>query len=358
MATLELKNLTKKFGNVTAVTNVNLQVADGEFVTLLGPSGCGKSTLLNMIAGLEDVTSGEICINGKVVNKLGPFERDVAMVFQNYALYPHMTVAENIGFSLRLRKCPKDEIQEKVRTVATMLELENLLDRLPRELSGGQQQRVAIGRAVIRQPAIFLFDEPFSNLDAALRLKTRGEIKELHQRLGVTSLFVTHDQEEALSLSDRIAVLRLGHVEQFGSPEEIYTKPTSKYVARFIGTPQMDILSGSFVEQNGLHYQIGAALIPLSTLHNAPPAPLDLGVRAEFITLSENLNDPGFPATIRLVQPVGPFTYVTAAWQGGSVTARVNGVVHWKPKEPVKVRVNPKGVLFFDRQSEKRMDLS
>jgi ABC-type sugar transport system ATPase subunit len=353
MATLELMNIVKKFGDFTAVDDVNLRVEEGEFVTLLGPSGCGKSTLLNMTAGLEDVTSGEIRINGKVVNQLGPFERDVAMVFQNYALYPHMTVEENIGFSLQLRKRPRNEIRDTVRKVAAMLELDKFLHRLPRELSGGQQQRVAIGRAVIREPSIFLFDEPFSNLDAALRIKTRGEIKELHQRLGVTSVFVTHDQEEALSLSDRIAVLRMGRLEQFGTPEEIYSKPATKYVARFIGTPQMDIFAGEFVNSNGMQYQIGEANIQLPASMKVPDAKVDVGVRAEFVTLGSQ----GFDATIRLVQPVGPFTYVTVEWNGGSVTARVNGVSHLKPKENIKVNINSEGLLFFDRTTDKRIDL-
>jgi ABC-type sugar transport system ATPase subunit len=353
MATLELNNIVKKFGDFTAVENVNLRVEEGEFVTLLGPSGCGKSTLLNMTAGLEDVTSGEIHINGKVVNQLGPFERDVAMVFQNYALYPHMTVEENIGFSLQLRKRPKSEIQDKVRNVAEMLELEKFLHRLPRELSGGQQQRVAIGRAVIREPSIFLFDEPFSNLDAALRIKTRGEIKELHQRLGVTSIFVTHDQEEALSLSDRIAVLRLGHLEQYGTPEEVYSKPASKYVARFIGTPQMDIFAGEMVDKDGLQYQIGEASFPLPASFKVPHGAVDVGVRAEFVTFGSK----GFDAIIRLVQPVGPFTYVTVEWQGGSVTARVNGVSRMKPRQNIKVEIDSAGLLFFDRATDNRLEL-
>ncbi|HZW02807.1 MAG TPA: ABC transporter ATP-binding protein, partial [Anaerolineaceae bacterium] len=307
MATLEVKNVVKCFGSVTAVDDFSLFVNEGEFVTLLGPSGCGKTTLLNIIAGLEEVTSGKILINGKVVNDLGPFERDVAMVFQNYALYPHMTVAENIGFSMKLRRRAKKEIQTRVNEVAKMLELEHLLARLPRELSGGQQQRVAIGRAVIREPAIFLFDEPFSNLDAALRMKTRGEIKELHQHLGVTSIFVTHDQEEALSLSDHVAVLRLGRLEQYGSPEEIYSKPASKYVARFIGSPQIDIFEGQVEQQDGrLAYRIGEALIDLPANLQPPDRPLDLAIRSEHVHLGER----GFPAAVRLVQPVGPFTYV------------------------------------------------
>jgi ABC-type sugar transport system ATPase subunit len=351
MATLELIHVVKKFGEFTAINDVSLRVEEGEFVTLLGPSGCGKSTLLNMISGLEDVTAGVIQMNEKVVNQLGPYERDVAMVFQNYALYPHMTVEENIGFSMRLRKRPKAEISSRVRGVANMLELEHLLHRLPRELSGGQQQRVAIGRAVIREPSIFLFDEPFSNLDAALRVKTRGEIKELHQRLGVTSIFVTHDQEEALSLSDHIAVLREGKLEQHGSPEEIYSKPASKYVARFIGSPQMDIFSGDFsLMHESPVYRIGEAVVPLPVNLTLPSHPVDMGVRPEYVVLGNT----GFQASVRLVQPVGPFTYVTVEWVGGSVTARVNGVSHLKVKENLQVEFDPKGLLFFNRETEKR----
>jgi multiple sugar transport system ATP-binding protein len=354
MATLELINIVKKFGDFTAVNNINLHVEEGEFVTLLGPSGCGKTTLLNTIAGLEDATSGEIRINNKVVNELGPFERDVAMVFQNYALYPHMTVEENVGFSMRLRKYTKQEIETRVREVAKMLELEHLLQRLPRELSGGQQQRVAIGRAVIREPSIFLFDEPFSNLDAALRIKTRGEIKELHQRLGATSIFVTHDQEEALSLSDRVAVLRAGQLEQFGSPEEIYSRPATKYVAHFIGSPQMDLFAGEFKKTDGiLCYRIGEVSVPVPVRIKPPRNPVDMGVRPEYV----NLGKKGFSAAVRLVQPVGPFTYVTVEWQGGNVTARVNGVSHLHPKEHIKVEFVPEGLLFFDRSTEKRLDL-
>ncbi len=233
-------------------------------MTLLGPSGCGKTTTLNIIAGLEEVTSGEVRIGGRAVNDLGPFERDVAMVFQNYALYPHMTVAENIGFTLRLRKRPREEIRARVGQVAATLELEHLLERLPRELSGGQQQRVALGRALIREPAVFLFDEPFSNLDAALRVRMRSEIKELHQRLRVTSVFVTHDQEEAMSISDRVAIMRAGRVEQVGTPEEVYARPVSTYVARFVGSPQMELLSGELLRTDGsARYHVGEVSFPV-----------------------------------------------------------------------------------------------
>jgi multiple sugar transport system ATP-binding protein len=358
MATIDLVGVTKRFGPVTACHNIHLQVADGEFVTLLGPSGCGKTTLLNLIAGLEEVTSGEIRIGNRVVNSLSPFARDVAMVFQNYALYPNMTVAENIGFSLRLRKLPTAEIRQQVAQVAQMLELTPLLHRLPRELSGGQQQRVAIGRAVIRQPVVFLFDEPFSNLDAALRVRLRGEVKELHQRLKVTSIFVTHDQEEALSLSDRIAVFQAGRVEQFGTPEEVYARPANTYVARFIGSPQMDLWAGEVVREPGLDgvervaYGVGAVSFGLPPDRVFPTGAIDLGVRPEHISLGAA----GVPVIVRLVQPVGPFTYVTVEWQGGSATARLHGMARLRPQEQVFMQLDPAGLLWFDRATGKRIE--
>ena len=354
MADVQLAQVTKRFGAVTAVDAVDLQIADGEFVTLLGPSGCGKTTTLNMIAGLEELTSGEIRMGGRVVNDLSPFERDVAMVFQNYALYPHMTVGENIGFTLRLRKRPKEEIRERVGRVAETLELTALLDRLPRELSGGQQQRVALGRAVIREPAVFLFDEPFSNLDAALRIKMRGEIKELHQRLGVTSVFVTHDQEEALSISDRIAVYRAGRIEQVGTPEEVYARPASRYVARFIGSPQMDILAGELVAapDGSPGYRLGGAVFPAPTGLDVT-GPVDLGIRPEHVHLGAE----GVPARVRVVQPIGPATHVTVEWDGGTVTARVGGIARYAPNDGVHVAFDPAGMVFFDRETGRRVEL-
>ncbi len=355
MATLVLKNVTKRFDAVTACADINLEVNQGEFITLLGPSGCGKTTLLNLIAGLEELSAGEIWIEGRMVNQLSPFERNLAMVFQNYALYPHMTVAENIGFSMRLRKQRKEVIAERVAEVARMLELEKLLDRLPRELSGGQQQRVAIGRAVIREPIIFLFDEPFSNLDAALRIRMRVEVKELHQRLGTTSVFVTHDQEEALSLSDRVAVMQSGQIEQYGTPEQVYSQPASKYVARFIGSPQLDIYAGEIESFEGqIAYRIGAQRFPIGRVTQLPERSLDLGVRPEYVILGES----GIPAEVHLVQPIGPFTYVTVKWDGGEATARVGGVSPMRPKDNTRVSFDPTGMLFFDRESSMRVDLA
>jgi ABC-type sugar transport system ATPase subunit len=359
VAEVELQDVTKRYGAVTACSGVNLCVVDGEFVTLLGPSGCGKSTTLNVIAGLEEISEGEIRMDGRRVNDLTPYERDVAMVFQQYALYPHMTVAENIGFTMKLRRRPRTEIAARVGAVANMLELAPYLDRLPRELSGGQQQRVALGRAIVREPRVFLFDEPFSNLDAALRLKMRAEVKLLHSRLGVTSIFVTHDQEEALSISDRIAVMREGRVEQYGTPEEIYARPATTYVARFIGSPPMDILQGAILAENGeAVYRVGAAsfLLPerlAADLVGLAEGGIDLGVRAEHIQLVSPRD--GVAATVQVVQPLGPSTVVTAGWEGGALTARVPGIAGPTPGEPIGLRLDPAGMLFFDRGSGQRL---
>jgi ABC-type sugar transport system ATPase subunit len=355
MADVELEKVTKRFGAVAACTDVDLRIADGEFVTLLGPSGCGKTTTLNVIAGLEEATSGEVRIGGRVVNGLGPFERDIAMVFQNYALYPHMTVAENIGFTLRLRKRTRTEIAARVAAVAETLELGGLLDRLPRELSGGQQQRVALGRALIREPAVFLFDEPFSNLDAALRVRMRGEIRELHQRLGVTSAFVTHDQEEAMSISDRVAIMRLGRIEQVGTPEEVYARPRSTYVARFVGSPQMDILRGAFTRiDDETRYQVGDAAfrVPSAIADRVSDRDVDLGIRPEHVQLGQG----GVEATIRVVQPLGPVTILTLTWPGGSLTARLPGITRLQPGQSVSLALDPEHILVFDRETGMLLD--
>ena len=281
------------------------------------------------------------------------------MVFQQYALYPHMTVEENIGFTMRLRKRSKSEIRERVSDVADLLELTPFLDRLPRELSGGQQQRVAIGRAVIREPRVFLFDEPFSNLDAALRVRMRTEVRELHQRLGVTSIFVTHDQEEAMSISDRIAVMRNGKVEQYGTPEDVYSQPASKYVAQFIGSPQMDIFDGSLEISDGTAlFDIGPAQFSLPTELSSSIAHsghlVELGVRSEFVTLSEE----GAPALVQVVQPIGPETHVTVGWKGSELklTARVPGIARLRPGDITGIQLNPEGLIFFDTATGNRID--
>ena len=355
MAEIELRRLVKRFGHVEVVRSVDLKIAHSEFVTLLGPSGCGKTTTLNMVAGVEEVSAGEILMDGKVVNELTPFQRDIAMVFQNYALYPHMTVAGNIGFTLRLQRLPKAEIRRKVMAVAEALELTHVVDRLPSQLSGGQQQRVAIGRAMIREPRAFLFDEPFSNLDAALRLRLRTEVKLLHQRLGATSLFVTHDQEEALSLADRIAVMRQGEVEQYGTPEEIYSRPRTRYVASFIGSPPIDFIAGR-VEQDGATAVFRAESIsfPLASSATALLAgtrAVELAVRSEHVLVGER----GEPAKVELVQPVGPASFVTLGWDGGTITARVPGMSRLRPGQTVRFSIEPEHLMFFDKASGHRV---
>jgi len=358
MADVQLRQITKRFGPVEVCRGIDLDIADGEFVTLLGPSGCGKTTTLHLIAGLEDPTSGEIVMGGHSVNLLTPFERDVAMVFQNYALYPHMSVAENIGFTLKLRGVAKSEIRRRVASIAEMLELSAVLARLPAQLSGGQQQRVAIGRAMIRQPRVYLFDKPFSNLDAALRVRMRSEIKLLHQQLRVTSVFVTHDQEEALSISDRIAVMREGRIEQFGTPEEIYVRPLTQYVARFIGTPQIDFLIGQIASsEDGAAFRVGevAFNLPASTQRRLDSvSALQLGVRPEHVFLS----DRGAPAVVEIVQPVGPSTFVTLVWNGGKLTARVPGMVGYRPGDAVQFSVETRHLMYFDQDTGQRVDLA
>ncbi|MDB5524161.1 MAG: ugpc3 [Rhizobium sp.] len=278
MAKIEIDKVSKTYaGGMTAVHSISIDIADGEFIVLVGPSGCGKSTLLRMIAGLEEITGGEVRIGGRVVNKVDPADRDIAMVFQNYALYPHMSVYDNLAYGLKNRKTPKSEIDARVREAAKMLEIESFLDRKPRALSGGQRQRVAMGRAIVRQPAAFLFDEPLSNLDAKLRVSMRGEIKRLQKRLGTTSVYVTHDQLEAMTLADRLVVLNKGEIEQIGSPLEVYHKPASTFVASFIGSPAMNLVNARSSDGN---LRIGAQEIHVGA--DAPKDPtVTLGFRAE-----------------------------------------------------------------------------
>ena len=353
MSAISLRKIVKRFGETEVCRDITLDIAAGEFVTLLGSSGCGKTTTLNMIAGLETVTSGDILIAGARVNDLPPSKRNAAMVFQNYALYPHMTVAENIGFALRLKGMPRDEIAARVVPIAAALELSHVLNRRPAQLSGGQQQRVAIGRAIIREPKVFLFDEPFSNLDAALRLKMRGEVKELHNRLGVTSVFVTHDQEEAMSISDRIAVMRSGVIEQVGTPEEIYARPATTYVATFIGSPQVEILKAT---REGRRLSLGALAIPLSDRAAEALArhsgEVDVAIRPEHV----RLGDTGTAARVRLTQPLGPATLVTLDWDGGSLSARTLGLTKLPTGAEVRIAFDADTVMLFDRATGRRLE--
>ena len=339
MAEVVIKRLTKRFGDVVAVNDVSLRIGDGEFVVLLGPSGCGKSTILRLIAGLEDANSGEITIGGQLVNFVDPVRRNVAMVFQNYALYPHMTVFKNIAFPLQMAKTQKARIEEAVRRAASILELDTLLARYPDQLSGGQRQRVALARAIVREPAAFLMDEPLSNLDALLRVQTRVELMRLHQRLGTTTVYVTHDQVEAMTMGHRIAVMQHGVLQQVGSPDEVYNRPANVFVGTFIGSPPMNLLSGTLVRENGSWRFRGEgvsvscdpaalAIEPLA-LERVAADSAQLGIRPESIRIAEPGGE-GILATVQLLEPVGSDLYLTV--EAGGTTLQVRTA----PDTPVR----------------------
>ncbi|MEQ8695486.1 MAG: sn-glycerol-3-phosphate ABC transporter ATP-binding protein UgpC [Bauldia litoralis] len=356
MASVVVKDLYKSYGDTEVLHGVNIDIENGEFVTLVGPSGCGKSTLLRMVAGLEDVTGGEIRIGDKVVNLDPPKDRDIAMVFQNYALYPHMSVERNMGFALRLSGVAKDEIAKRVGRTAEILKLESLLKRLPRQLSGGQRQRVAMGRAIVRDPKVFLFDEPLSNLDAKLRVRMRAEIKELHQRLSSTTIYVTHDQIEAMTMADKIVVMQSGNIEQIGSPVELYDRPNNIFVAGFIGSPAMNFLGGrceggTFVTGGGRTIQLGRAI--------AAPADREmvLGVRPEDLTLAADGADEGvlFPSEARVVEPTGAEEHVVGSFEGEEIVAVLRGRHGLKSGQAVRFTAEPAKLHVFDAASGKRM---
>jgi multiple sugar transport system ATP-binding protein len=322
MAAVHLRNVEKYFGGTHVIRGVSIDIADGEFAVLVGPSGCGKSTLLRMIAGLEEITSGEIDIGGKVVNDMPPKERDIAMVFQNYALYPHMKVRDNMAFSMLLAKRPRAEIDERVAKAAGILGLTELLDRYPRQLSGGQRQRVAMGRCIVRDPQVFLFDEPLSNLDAKLRVAMRTELKELHQRLQTTSVYVTHDQIEAMTMADQIVVMRDGIVEQRGKPLELYDRPDNLFVAGFIGSPAMNFIQGTLRRANGQASveMFGGFSAPVpGEVEGVDGQPVVYGVRPEHLTLGAGGD--GFPAEVVVVEPTGADTQVFGKFGGVEVTS-------------------------------------
>jgi multiple sugar transport system ATP-binding protein len=354
MASVGIRDVRKAFGTTEVIHGVDISIADGEFVVLVGPSGCGKSTLLRMIAGLENITSGEILIGERVVNNVPPKERDIAMVFQNYALYPHMTVAANMGFSLRLRGAPKSEIAERVDRAAAILGLKPLLERFPRQLSGGQRQRVAMGRAIVRDPQVFLFDEPLSNLDAKLRVAMRTEIKELHQRLRTTTVYVTHDQIEAMTMADKIVVMHDGIVEQIGTPLDLYDKPENQFVAGFIGSPAMNFLKGR-VKANGSAGFEGPNGVKLP-LGSAPAAsdgrPAVYGVRPEHFTIA----DDGAEAEIVVVEPTGSETQVFAKLGGEEVVAVFRERHRFEPGDKVRLKPDPSLVHLFDEATGKRLN--
>jgi len=354
MAPVGIRDVRKSFGAVQIIKGVSIDIRDGEFVILVGPSGCGKSTLLRMIAGLEQITGGDILIGDRVVNNVPPKERDIAMVFQNYALYPHMTVADNMGFSLKLRRTERAVIQDRVGKAADILALRPYLDRYPRQLSGGQRQRVAMGRAIVRDPQVFLFDEPLSNLDAKLRVAMRTEIKELHQRLGTTTVYVTHDQIEAMTMADKIVVMNEGRVEQMGAPLELYDQPRNLFVAGFIGSPAMNVLRGQIRVNGAAAFQGGGGLtVPLAGAPSASDGrPVVFGVRPEHLRLSEA----GFPVEVAVVEPTGSEVQVVARTSGGEEIVAVFRERHlFKPGEMIRLAPDPGVVHLFDGETGQRL---
>jgi len=364
MAGVRLVGLTKRFGDIVAVNNVTLEAKDGEFLVLVGPSGCGKTTILRVIAGLEEPTEGEVWIGDRMVNDLPPKDRNIAMVFQNYALYPHMTVFDNMAFALKMSKVKREEIVERVQRAAEMLNIENLLDRRPRELSGGQRQRVALGRAIVRQPAVFLMDEPLSNLDAKLRVQTRAELIKLHRSLGITTIYVTHDQTEAMSMGDRIAVLRDGCIQQVDTPMQLYSKPANRFVASFIGSPPMNFLDATIDGQNGdLYVDTGDIRVKLprewtAKLEQYRGQPVIFGVRPSDIyeRARSPLRDANGATTITMqvdvVEHMGSQTIVYLRSGEDTLVATVDGTTEVHEEESIEVVIDASKCHIFDTNSQ------
>jgi multiple sugar transport system ATP-binding protein len=366
MASVRLENVKKVYdGGIVAVHNISLDIADKEFVVLVGPSGCGKSTTLRMIAGLEEVTEGRIFIDGKVVNDVAPKDRDIAMVFQNYALYPHMSVFENMAFGLKLRKFPRTEIDARVHEAAAILGIEEYLDRKPKALSGGQRQRVAVGRAIVRKPKVFLFDEPLSNLDAKLRVQMRTEISKLHQRLGATMIYVTHDQTEAMTMADKIVLMKDGIVQQIDAPLAIYNRPKNRFVAGFIGSPAMNFFEGAITKKKNLVFEESAGGLQCS-IGKADQKRMSeyvgknvlLGLRPEHLTLGgekkELKKGSGVKANIEVVEPMGNevFVYFTTAAGGKQYVARCSPEHHPSVGTEMMLRFDPDCAQYFDGKTE------
>ena len=355
MGNIAISNVTKKFDSTEVIHGINLKINDGEFVVLVGPSGCGKTTLLRMIAGLESITDGNISIDDKIINNIKPKERDCAMVFQNYALYPHMKVAANMGFSLKIKKASKEEINKKVKDVAKILEIEDYLERYPRQLSGGQRQRVAMGRAIVRNPKVFLFDEPLSNLDAKLRVQMRTQIKLLHARLKTTLVYVTHDQVEAMTMADKIVVMNEGLVEQIGSPLELYDKPVNIFVAGFIGSPSMNMLNAS-INSNSINLG-SAGSIPI-TRKTTSENNLDitLGIRPSHMDISKN--GEGLKFQIDVIEPTGADSLVYGRINDTECCVQTSERLNLKSGEIIHILPNEDNLHFFDNQSNRRINKS
>lgn len=355
---IELVSVKKQYGETTALQDINLNIEDGEFLVLLGPSGCGKSTILKIISGLEDATEGEVYIEDKLVNYVAPKERDVAMVFQNYALYPHMTVERNIGFPLKMKGESKDQVQEKVLEVARLLEIDGFLEKYPEQLSGGQRQRVALGRAMIRDPIAFLLDEPLSNLDALLRVQMRDELLKLHRRIGRTIVYVTHDQVEAMTMADRIVILKLGYIQQVGKPRDVYKKPANTFVATFVGSPQMNLFRGQIKNSNmGLEFEGPINFSIGNQFSNwAGEAEVSLGIRPEDITIVNETGEGVIPGIIVLVEQVGADTFLDVEIaEKLSIKVRVSGWYLIQEGEKILVKISSDFIHLFDSEG-KRID--
>ncbi len=354
MSSLELRNVHKSFGATKVLHGIDLNIADGEFVALVGPSGCGKSTLLHVIAGLEDISDGEIAIGGEVVNGVDPKGRNIAMVFQNYALYPHMTVRQNISLNLKISGLAKPDIMKRTEDAAALLNLSELLDRYPAQLSGGQRQRVAMGRAIVRNPTVFLFDEPLSNLDAKLRVQMRSEIKAFHEKVRTTSIYVTHDQIEAMTLADRAVVLNEGRIEQLGTPVDLYMNPQNLFVAGFIGSPAMNFFEGTAVMMGDTGVATFAGQLESIPLAAAIPdqTKITLGIRPEKLVITD---DGGIPAVVEHVEPTGPQTQLTVTCLGQKCTAILNGFVTIAGGQSIRLAFPTDEVHLFDSGSGKRL---
>ncbi len=378
MASLSLRSIYKKYpGGVVAVSDFNLEIKDKEFIILVGPSGCGKSTTLRMIAGLEEISEGELYIGDRLVNDVAPKDRDIAMVFQNYALYPHMTVFENMAFGLKLRKTPKDEIARKVEEAARILDISHLLDRKPKALSGGQRQRVALGRAIVREPQVFLLDEPLSNLDAKLRAQMRTEISKLHKKLGTTFIYVTHDQTEAMTMGDRIVVMKDGYIQQVDSPQNLYESPVNQFVAGFMGSPQMNFIESKLIKVDG-KYTVEFGSEDTKTTRGVkyyveiPEAKVDEAVLADYIDKDivlgirpENIHDEEMflsaaktgiiDASVEITEMMGAETYLYITCEGFPLTARVSPRSTARPQDEIKVAIDPNKIHIFDKETEKTL---